>query len=112
MARQTFTPLVILAWLVLRWASLAPPGATAQQPPPTERYIVALADPAPPFFPATTRLERVATAQRGALATIAATIGQPVAPAYVYRHAFNGFALTLTPNQAAQVATLPGVVAN
>ena len=111
MARQTLTPLVILALLVLRWASLAPPGATAQQPPPTERYIVALADPAFPLLPAATRLERVATAQRDALAAITTTIGQSVAPAYTYRHAFNGFALTLTPNQAAQVATLPGVVA-
>ena len=43
------------------------------------------------------------------LAAIAAKIGRPVEPRFVYRHATNGVALALTPAEAAAAAGVPGV---
>ena len=43
------------------------------------------------------------------LNAIAPIVGGSATPEAVYRNVFNGFALRLTPAQAAQIATLPGV---
>ena len=43
------------------------------------------------------------------LNAIAPVVGGSMTPEAVYRNVFNGFALKLSPAQAAQVATLPGV---
>ncbi len=48
--------------------------------------------------------------QQTVLEAINTVVGQPVQPVATYRYVINGFALPLTPAQAATVATLPGVV--
>jgi uncharacterized repeat protein (TIGR01451 family) len=47
--------------------------------------------------------------QKNVLQAIQAKTSQLVKPIFTYQHAFNGFAITLTPQQAAEVAKMPGV---
>ncbi len=74
-------------------------------------YIVQLADPPAAVAGDGQAALRVEAGQRAALNAIAKLRGRQVEPVHSYRHAFNGFAITLTPAEAAAVAALPGVKA-
>lgn len=54
-------------------------------------------------------LSYLEAAQTTFAASMEQALGRPVEVAYFYRHAFNGLAVTLSPDEAARVARLPGV---
>jgi subtilisin family serine protease len=54
-------------------------------------------------------LAHLASRQNAVKSTIDASIGRSAAVSFRYRAAFNGLALSATPSEAAQIATLPGV---
>ncbi|NTU83583.1 MAG: CHRD domain-containing protein [Chloroflexales bacterium] len=109
MSRRSLAPLTLLFLLGLGWAALAAPDASGRQAPQAARYIVELAGPTLGGAPAPAALRRIEESQAVGLAAIAGAIDAPVVPDYIYSHALNGFALNLTPAQAAQVAATPGV---
>ena len=80
-------------------------------------FIVQLADPPlgareaaqPDAASAQAQLSAIEAGQSATLAAVADVMGEAPEPRFVYRRAFNGFALVLTPAQAQAVAKLPGV---
>ena len=74
--------------------------------PPLARRPGGLAGPL-----AALEAERLAMEQERALAAIRGRLGRPAGPVHRYRVATNGFALDLTPAEAAAVAGLSGVAA-
>lgn len=54
-------------------------------------------------------LRHLDSARNSVLDLGARTLGRALAPKHIYRHALNGMALELTPDEAAQIARLPGV---
>jgi subtilisin family serine protease len=111
-----YRPLLRRALLVTALAAICLPALAHPQPRPIapdeagrRLYIVQLAEPplaagSGPMAP--TLVER---SQEAALDTITGALGKPTRPDFTYQHAFNGFALRLTPDEAARVASLPGV---
>ncbi len=95
---------LLIATALLVLAAPAPPAPAARA---TGRYLIELA--AAPVLPGMATLQ-VAAQQADALAEVAAITAAPVTPVYRYSHALNGFALDLTPAEAAAVAALPSVL--
>ncbi|MFV9506030.1 MAG: S8 family serine peptidase [Oscillochloridaceae bacterium umkhey_bin13] len=98
------------------------PVTPAADPTQPALYIVHLTEPAlserngtlprtqdrlDPAFQA--QSDQLDQGQQAMLRTISAQLGTAIQPLHQYRYALNGFALALTPDQAAKVAALSGV---